>query len=255
MTQNTSRSSKVPAAQHTLAILKLLTAVDAPMSAARIVQETRIPRSTVYHLLAVMEEAGFVVHLHQEKAYGLGLAAYEMANAYSRQQPLARVGLRFARQLALQVQGSAHISCLSGSEVLYLLEERAPNGVRLLTDAGVRLEALRTASGKAMLAFRSSAEIKAAVGVCGVGGQKYRDVERELEEIRDRGWATEYAQVSPGQESIAVPIFDHLGRAASALAVTFSIGSLDRRNIAELIEEVRESAAKIAIAVYRTRPK
>ena len=38
--------SKVPAATHTLAILRLLMTTDAPISAARIATQLRLPRST-----------------------------------------------------------------------------------------------------------------------------------------------------------------------------------------------------------------
>lgn len=242
--------SRVPAAANTLAILQVLTAADVPMSAARITQETGLPRSTVYHLLSVMEQAGFVVHLAEEQAYGLGVAAYEMASSYSRQQPLVRVGRRYAVALALKVDGSAHVSRLSGSEVVYLLEERAPDAVRLLTDVGVRLDAYRTASGKAMMAFLPPAEAKAAVGVHGVGGRDFSDFEAELSLVRRSGWAEEMGLVSPGQQSVAVPLFDHLGRAASALAVTFRQGALGEVQKRDLLGEMVEIAGHIAGTVY-----
>lgn len=242
--------SRVPAAANTLAILQVLTAADVPMSAARITQETGLPRSTVYHLLSVMEQAGFVVHLAEEQAYGLGVAAYEMASSYSRQQPLVRVGRRYAVALAMQVGGSTHISRLSGSEVVYLLEERAPDAVRLLTDVGVRLDAYRTASGKAMMAFLPPAEAKAAVGVHGVGGRDFSDFEAELSLVRRSGWAEEMGLVSPGQQSVAVPLFDHLGRAASALAVTFRQGALGEVQKRDLLGEMVEIAGHIAGTVY-----
>lgn len=242
--------SRVPAAANTLAILQVLTAADVPMSAARITQETGLPRSTVYHLLSVMEQAGFVVHLAEEQAYGLGVAAYEMASSYSRQQPLVRVGRRYAVALALKVDGSAHVSRLSGSEVVYLLEERAPDAVRLLTDVGVRLDAYRTASGKAMMAYLPAAEVKAAVGVHGVGGRDFSDFEAELSLVRRSGWAEERGLVSPGQQSVAVPLFDHLGRAASALAVTFRQGALGEVQKRDLLGEMVEIAGHIAGTVY-----
>ena len=59
--------SKVPAADQTLAILAHLAAQRGPVPAATIAQSLSIPRSTVYHLLAVMQERGFVVHLPEAK--------------------------------------------------------------------------------------------------------------------------------------------------------------------------------------------
>ena len=83
-------ASKVPAAAQTLQILALLSHIDVPISAARIQAELGLPRSTTYHLLTVMRDAGFVTYLPDTRTYGLGLAAYSMASAYTTQQPLVR---------------------------------------------------------------------------------------------------------------------------------------------------------------------
>ena len=58
-------ASKVPAAENTLRILKLLASKRGPMAASNIATALGLPRSSVYHLLGVMEENGFVLHLHE----------------------------------------------------------------------------------------------------------------------------------------------------------------------------------------------
>jgi len=100
-------ASKVPAAAQTLQILALLSHIDVPISAARIQAELGLPRSTTYHLLTVMRDAGFVTYLPDTRTYGLGLAAYSMASAYTTQQPLVRATAKHARELAKLVGGSA----------------------------------------------------------------------------------------------------------------------------------------------------
>ena len=86
-------------------ILKLLSTIDVPISAARIQGELNLPRSSTYHLLAEMVDAGFVAHLPEHKTYGLGLAAYSMASAYVTQQPLVRMATRDLEQCAALVGG------------------------------------------------------------------------------------------------------------------------------------------------------
>lgn len=49
------------------------------MAAASIASALELPRSSVYHLLRVMEEEGFVVWLPEEHLYGLGVAAFELS--------------------------------------------------------------------------------------------------------------------------------------------------------------------------------
>ena len=75
-----------PAADHVLAVLSLLARRPEPLAAASIADQLQRPRSTVYRLLGVLCDRGFVTHLPEERVYGLGLAAYELGSAYQRQR-------------------------------------------------------------------------------------------------------------------------------------------------------------------------
>ena len=241
--------SKVPAATHTLAILRLLMTTDAPISAARIAAQLRLPRSTTYQLLKVMVDAGFVMHLKSHRTYGLGAAAYSLAQAYSTQQPLVRASTRHAQALAKLAGGSAHVSRLSsGMEVLYVLEERSTAAVSLITDVGVRLAAERTASGRVMLAALPDAELKARVDAAGLGRQ-WQKIHTMVQQVRLRGWAEETEEVSVGQSSIAAAVLDHTGRPAAALAVTFTPGvGVDKH--AELVTETCRRAQQVHTTLF-----
>ncbi|WP_315535427.1 IclR family transcriptional regulator [Corynebacterium matruchotii] len=241
--------SKVPAATHTLAILRLLMTTDAPISAARIATQLRLPRSTTYQLLKVMVDAGFVMHLKSHRTYGLGAAAYSLAQAYSTQQPLVRASTRHAQALAKLAGGSAHVSRLSsGMEVLYVLEERSAAAVSLITDVGVRLAAERTASGRAMLAALPDAELKARVDAAGLGRQ-WQKIHTMVRQVRSRGWAEETEEVSVGQSSIAAAVLDHTGRPAAALAVTFTPGvGVDKHT--ELVAETCRRAQQVHTTLF-----
>lgn len=245
----------VPAAQHTLRILSLLSTIDVPISAARIRKELGIPRSTMYHLLKVMEEAGYVVHIPGEKTYGLGLAAYAMANAYTTQQPLVRLGARLIVPAAEMLQGSGHISRLAGSEIVYLHELRAPGAVSLVTEVGVRLPATRTASGRSMLAVLPEREARAAFATAaGSGsGETLREFHQRLATVRERGWAEEVEEVARGQRSIAVAVLDHLQRPAAALAVTFPVGRFSESQVRAAVENLQRNAQLLSGRMYGTR--
>lgn len=264
--------SHVPAARNTLRILTLISSIDVPISAARIRAELDLPRSTTYHLLTEMERAGYVVRIPETRTWGLGLVAYSMANAYVTQQPLVRLARRPLRSLAESVGGSAHLSRLAGSEVLYLLEVRGPRAVSLVTEEGVRLEALKTASGRVMLAHLPEAEVKAALARAHVGesgregngegastegvrpraapAPSWNRLREDLALVRERGWAQEVEEVSRGQRSLAVAVLDHLGRPAAALAVTFPVAALGEERHGGVIEALREHARGVGSRLY-----
>ena len=108
-----------------------------------------------------MVAEGFVVHLGDEHRYGLGVAAFEVGSGYARQGPLQRIARRPLAELVDRTRQSAHLAVLHGSDVLYVLEERAPGRPPLVTDVGVRLPAHLTATGRAVLAHLSAAQVRA----------------------------------------------------------------------------------------------
>ena len=240
-------TSRVPAARNALEILRLLSTIDVPISAARIRSELDLPRSTTYHLLKEMVDAGFVVHLPENQTYGLGLAAYSMAAAYSTQQPLVKATQGHLERIASTVGGSGHLSRLAGSEILYLNEVRAPGALSLVTEKGVRLQAQRTASGRAMLALLPEAEWRAAYFPGSLGFGEYKDI---LRQVRERGWAEEIEVVARGQASVGVAVVDHVGRPAAALAVTFPVGTVDAEGVAE---KLHAAAQQVAARMYGRR--
>jgi DNA-binding IclR family transcriptional regulator len=245
-------SSRVPAAERTLAVLRHLASQPRPVPAATIARDLDLPRSTVYHLLAVLERQRFVTHLPEERRYALGVAAFEIGSAYLRHEGMVRLARPVLSRLVDGTGENGHLAVLDGREVLYLLEERAPGGDLLVSDVDVRLPAHLTASGRALLAHLPPAQrtalypTRAALGRrTGIGPRSLADLRALLERTRRRGWAEEDGEVSEGFASVAAPAFDHVGRGAVALAVTFRSGSRDADARSALAAQVVEDAREL----------
>ncbi|MET3709103.1 DNA-binding IclR family transcriptional regulator [Arthrobacter sp. UYEF6] len=134
--------SKVPGSENTLRILRHLASKRSPMLASRIGKELDIPRSSIYDLLRVMEENGFVQHLREEGRFGLGPTALEIGSAYSHHQALTSAGRPLLASLGKATGESAHLAVL-------------------VTDVGVQLPSHLTASGRAILAAAPRAHVRA----------------------------------------------------------------------------------------------
>lgn len=241
--------SQVPAATRTLRVLRFLASQPGPVPLDRIAGAVGLPRSSAYHLLTAMIEEGFVVHLPDERAYGLGVAAHEIGSGYVRQAPLQRIARRPLAELVDRTGQTAHLAVMHGRDVLYVVEERAPGRPPLVTDVGVRLPAHLTASGRALLAALPAEQVRALypdrsafVDRHGKGPTSLSALRGLLTETRRRGYATEDGEVSPGFASVAAAILDHNGLPVAGLAVTYA-GPLAQ---AGLVEEVRRTAALVS---------
>lgn len=231
--------SQVPAATRAMRVLRFLAGQPDPVALDRIMRACELPRSTTYHLLNAMIDEGFVVHLADEHRYGLGLAAFELGSGYARQEPLQRLARRPLATLVDRVGQSAHLAVLHGREVLYVVEERAPGRPPLVTDVGVRLPAHLTASGRAVLARLPAPQVRALYSQAsdfvdrhGAGPRSLSALRRVLTDTRQRGYAVEDGEVTPGLASVAVAVLDHNEHPVAAVAVTFPRDEGDQQRLA-----------------------
>ncbi len=244
------QAPQVPAADQTLRILSFLARQRGPVAASVIAGQLGIPRSSVYHLLSAMAEHGFVVHLATERRWGLGTAAFELAGGYARQQPLARLGRSLVAALADRTGESAHLAVMTGRDVLYIVEERAPRRPTLITDVGVRLPAHLTASGRAMLAALPREQVRALypddgafADRTGRGPRRPAELREVLRTTRADGFASEDGEVTIGFRSVGVAVLDHAGWPVAGIAVTWQGDDAEPRQAAEA---VASAAAELA---------
>lgn len=229
MIPDNAYAAQVPAADQTLRILRYLAGRPASVAASAIARELNLPRSTVHHLLNTLAAHGFVLHLREERRWALGTSASELAGGFARQQPLARIGRPLVAALADRLGESAHLAVMSGSDVIYIVEERAPRRPALVTDVGVRLPAHLTATGRAMLAALPREQVRALYANAaafstrtGRGPVTPRELRELLRSIRAAGFASEDGEVTEGMRSVGAAVQDASGWPLAAVAVTWS---------------------------------
>lgn len=252
--------SNAPAAGQALDVLSLLSRHSGPLPAATIARQLSLPRSSTYHLLAVLQEHGFVVHLPEDRRYGLGVAAFELGSAYSRQAPLQRLARPLLTRLVDDTRHNAHFAVLHGADVLYLVEERAPRRPSLVTDVGVRLPAHLAASGLAQLAALPPAQVRALypdrsafIQRHGTGPSSLSQLRTVLTETRTRGYAVEHGTVTPQFASVAAAVLDHGGRPVAAFALTYEDATVGHEQERQLADAARASATALSRRIGGTR--
>lgn len=247
------KQSQVPAADATLRLLSYLAAQGRPVRASTMITALDLPRSSVYQLLAVLKQRGFVVHLPEDRKYGLGVAAFELSSGYSRQVPITRLGRPLLAQLVDRLGESAHLAVLHGRDVVYVVEERARRRPHLITDVGVRLPSHLTASGRALLAGLPRGQVRALYSDPSVfvkrtdgGIRSYVELRRTLDSVVDRGFAVEDGEVTEGLASVAVAFLDHVGWPAAAIAVTFPREQIPENEWPALARDISGTSAELS---------
>lgn len=251
-------SSASPAVGRTLDILTHLAKQAGAVGASAIARDLGLPRSTTYHLLAVLEERGFVLRLPESHGWALGAAAYGLTSAYTVHEGLERLARPVMRSLCGEVGVTVHLGILRGPLTLYLVKESPPavpesgEEPSLVTAVGVLLPAHLTASGRAILAQLPSATVGAIytrpsdfVSRTGRGPRGLADLMGELGAERERGWSEEFELVTPGLRSVGAAVLDLHAMPVAALSCTWP-ARVPVREVAPIVAAVRAAAAEVS---------
>ena len=197
------------------------------------------------------------MHLPEQRRYGLGVFAYELGSAYLRQEPLRWIAQTVLTRLVSATTHNAHLAVLSGRDVLYVIEERAPGRPGLVTDVGVRLPAHLTASGLAMLAALPPQQVNALFPSRralsrrhDAGPNSLTQLRALLVKARQDGHAEEDGFVTLGFASVACPVLDHTGHPTAAIAVTYPADEGDAQTLAT---HVARAATRVSERIRGSR--
>jgi DNA-binding IclR family transcriptional regulator len=221
-------TSRVKSAERVMDVLDLLARRGMPMATMEIAETLSMPKSTTHHLLNVMRERRFVSYWPDQRAWTLGVSAFEVGASYMRSGPLHRAGQRYMLALTTATSETSHLAVLQGTDVIYL-DKREPMtpGVRLVTEVGSRLPAHLTAVGRAILSRLDVDQLTTMYdgyswqSRTGEGPTSLADLREVLKGVREQGYAYEQGTTTSGIDCIASPVLTRDRRAVAALGVAY----------------------------------
>lgn len=214
-----------------LRVLTFMASERGPVTAQAIQDALDLPRSSTYELLEALCTTGYAMRFAKIHRYGLGMRAFELSSAYSRQDALTRLGRGLLQSLVDRLHENVHITVLSGSDVIYVAEERAPHRPLLVTQVGVRIPASQTASGRAILSYLPRPQVLALYPHAqhlpqrdtGISPKSLRELDDRMRRIRSQSYATEQEEVTQGLGTLALPVFDHNHWPIASIGITFDL--------------------------------
>lgn len=229
-----------------LAMLELLSSENAPMGVTALARQMDMPKSGVHRLLQVMRTLGWVRQTAAGE-YECTLKIWELGQRVANRVDLRGAAAAAMRELAAQTRETILLSILDGTDVLYLDVIDSPQPVRAHTKPGDRAPAFCMATGKAMLAYASPSVIDTIVESFEVFTPltitTREQLEKELERVRQKGFAFNRGEWGGGVRGIAAPIFNSAGEPIAAI----SVGAPGER----MPETVMRSVAPVVIEAAR----
>lgn len=232
-----------------ISVLELLARAEAPMRLSAIAQQLDLQKSNVHRLLSTLGEMGYVEQEEETGRYKATLKLWELGAGLIAGHPAKRAAAPFMQEVHRATSETVSLTILDGTDVLYLDKILSPRPLRFTTQPGSRAPAPMTASGRAMLAYEPDADdiikkvIKSEPRAKGLDVGK---LQKELAQIRARGYATSESSWTPGVVSVAAPIMARDGRAAAGLVVSGPSQRLTAEARLAAAESLMHACARIA---------
>jgi len=215
-------------------------------------RELSLDRSTTYRILLSLERAGFVEREEAGGTYSLGLAAFEIGNAYLRQTDLIQVSKLIMAELASKAQETVHLAVLSDIEIVYVHKVDSPRTLGVISKIGQRGPLHCTALGKTLLAFQPEGErariiqkLKMTPFTSRTITSKQKLME-ELQVIRKQGYALDRREIEEDVECIGSPIRNHMGNVIAAISISGPHRKISTPLESKFVKEVKHAASLIS---------
>lgn len=215
-------------------------------------RDLNIPKSSLHGLLSVLLSRGYLQFKSGPRSYGLGLRLWETGLSYQRQHSILAVARGHLESVVQKVNETAQLAKLDNTENVYLAKVESTQALRLSSDVGRRLSAHATGVGKALLAQLPDEEVSRRFGTGTL--ERYTpntlvtvpDLLAELAATRERGFAVDNEEHTPGVFCLAVPVFEDAGRATAAISVSIPTIRSERGKLSTILSSLCTASLQLS---------
>ncbi|MCP5082109.1 MAG: helix-turn-helix domain-containing protein [Alphaproteobacteria bacterium] len=254
--QSSSRASgHVQSLSRALSLLNALSEHSQGLSLSAVAHEVGLPTSTAHRLLTTLQNERYVRFDADHSAWLVGVQAFRAGSAFLRSRDLVTTSRPYMRRLMEQCGETVNLAVLDRGEVIYLAQTETHKMMRAIAKPGGRAEIFSSGVGKALLAFMPEGETDQLLQRISFYQEtentlaNVRDLQRDLEAIKLRGYAVDDEENAIGLRCVAGVIFDENANPMAGLSVSGPAARVTEARIPVLGAAVSQIASEITAAI------
>ena len=206
--------------------------------------------STASRLMAMLQYHDLVVHDSESRVYRAGPALVRLGFDVMERMSVRRLAFPFVQRLAREFDETVHFLVLDGASILFVDGVESGRVVRISRRRGELRPAHCTSGGKAMLATLRHDDFlrrypQRQLQPSTPWSLTSRDaLERELAEIKVRGYATSAQECEPDVAAIGAAIVSTSGKLIGALSIAVPTTRYDPATFTTFAEPLVKVAAE-----------
>ena len=242
--------SRSPAVTRAVAVLEEVARSRDPLGVSALARRLGLAKSTIANLCAALETTGMVRRVGD--GWLLGYKIYELGEQFRAGTDLVAEFERLAARLPVASAETLLLAVLDGTEVVYLGRHGGRQPVRLACDTGLRMPAVVTALGKAMLAQlprdereRRLRSIRVLPTPTAGSHTTMSAVRADVEETRSRGYGIDNGENIEGISCFSVAIPGRM-EPPTAVSVTLLSSRATPEHTAALVADLNVLAGELS---------
>ena len=230
-------------------ILELLSKSKEGYTLAQLSSMLDSPKSSIFDIMKTLTYKNMVIEDNQfgQTKYKIGIQSFLIGSSYLNDIDIVNMARQDLIAFANKMNATTFMAVLDDYMVTYIYKYESEKSIITTANIGTRRSLHSAALGKAMIAFASENEIKTALGkIDYVAYTDYtitsaNDLVKELQDVKEKGYAKDNRENTLQQIAAAAPIFDHSGQVIAAIScVGFYEENIDLDDLGILVKEVAD---------------
>lgn len=209
--------------QKALNLLEALVRSGQPRRLTELARQLGLTKPNVYRLLSTLSTLGYVKKDPATTLYSPTLKIWELGSLLVRDVDLVTVAQPRLRRLCAETHESVQLAVFDSGFVVYVDKVDSEQPLKAMTSIGSRVPATVTSTGKALLAWLPDESLDQAMAhvkrYTPLTLTRRKDIERDLDETRLRGYSINRGEFRVGVSGIAAPVRDRTGLVVASIGV------------------------------------
>jgi IclR family KDG regulon transcriptional repressor len=242
----------VKSVDRAMQILKLVARKKEGSGVTELSNGVDINKSSVYRILSTLVKHKLVEQDPSSEKYKLGYGLLELATSLLESIDLRAEAYPFLKELEKETNEVIHLVVYDQGQVVYIDKLEGTETLRMHSKMGRRAPVHCTAVGKSILAHLPLEQVNDILDRHGMPRHTPKTITdkesfmRQLQEVREKGFALDDEENEIGIICIAAPIFDHRAQAFAAVSVSGPIMRMSDERQRQWVGLVKRTSAEIS---------
>lgn len=252
MAKKTEDSYNVPGLEKGLAIIELLSSSTKGLTMQDVISTTDVTSTTAYRILSTLLRLDYVVYNESGKTYKLSRKLLRLGYQTVGEHDVLETILPSLRVLRDKVKESVFFGVLGEEKGVFIEQAQSVYPFKFVLEAGASFDLHNSAPGKALLAYsspiiRESFLNKMHFERCTKNTIITRNAYiKELEKVREKGYAVDIEESLIGVVCVGAPIFDFESKPVGAIWISGPNSRLNEDVFESVIKNLLETTSELS---------